>query len=321
MLTVFCMTAARRIPIEPAKSAPSQAQKEMAARWFEELRTRLCAMLETLEDEYATSRGGAPGRFERKPWDRPTTDNLPGGGGIMALMRGQLFEKAGVNVSTVYGHFSPQFRAQIPGADDAVAVARSAEQSRQEYEPGAFWAAGTSMVVHPRHPKVPAVHMNTRHIVTRFGWFGGAADLNPVFPDEADTRDFHTRLKTACDGYAPDSYAAYKKWCDEYFYIPHRSRARGAGGIFYDDLNSGNWERDFAFTQQVGLAVLDIYPEIARRHMFKEYTEADREAQLVWRGHYAEFNLVYDRGTKFGLATGGNTEAVLMSLPPEAKWP
>jgi coproporphyrinogen III oxidase len=304
-LTTSIMTAARSAPFERMETTPSQAQREQAARWFEELRTRLCAMLEALEDEYATKKGGVAGRFERKSWERPTAENLPGGGGVMALMRGQLFEKAGVNVSTVYGHFSPQFRAQIPGAA----------------EDGIFWAAGTSMVIHPRNPKVPALHMNTRHIVTKFGWFGGGADLNPVFPDEADTKDFHARLKAACDSHSPEAYVAYKKWCDEYFYIPHRAKARGVGGIFYDDLSSGDWARDFSFTQQVGQAVLGIYPQIVRRHMFEDFSPAEREAQLVWRGHYAEFNLVYDRGTKFGLATGGNTEAVLMSLPPEAKWP
>jgi coproporphyrinogen III oxidase len=250
------------------------------------------------------------------------------GGGTMALLRGKVFEKAGVSISKVFGQFSKEFCAQIPGAEGPVAVAgsghsaRTAEQSGpNKYVSGDFWAAGISMVVHPAHPRVPAIHMNTRHIVTSHGWFGGGGDLNPVFPDERDTADFHGALKAACDRFDAGFYPRYKKWCDEYFFIPHRNKPRGVGGIFYDNHDTGDWDRDFAFTKAVGEAVLEIYPQIVRRHMNTPFTAEERAQQLVWRGHYAEFNLVYDRGTKFGLATGGNTEAILMSLPPEAKWP
>ncbi|MBI3419123.1 MAG: oxygen-dependent coproporphyrinogen oxidase [Proteobacteria bacterium] len=298
------------------QSLPTPAQKQRAACWFTELQGQFCVALEEIEQEYATQKGGAVQKFQRKDWIRETHDNVPGGGGNMALLKGQVFEKAGVNASEVFGQFSKEFRAQIPGADGAVAVARSAEQSRQEYEDGAFWAAGISLVVHPRNPKIPAVHMNTRHIATRFGWFGGVADLNPVFPDAQDVEAFHAALGRVCGTDTP----AWKKECDEYFTIKHRKKPRGAGGVFFDDLNRGDWEADFALVQALGEAVLKAYPAIARRHLFESYTPEEREAQLVWRGHYAEFNLVYDRGTKFGLMTGGNVDAVLMSLPPEAKW-
>jgi coproporphyrinogen III oxidase len=289
-----------RIENKGEKTKPSPAQKAEAARWFATLRDRLCAALEAIELEAGSSQ-----KFEQKIWKRQTTEGGEGGGGTMALLHGKVFEKAGVNISEVHGQFSKEFRAQIPGAD----------------ETGEFWAAGISMVVHPSHPKVPAIHMNTRHIVTQHGWFGGGGDLNPVFPDAQDTADFHAALKAACDKFSPDFYPRYKKWCEEYFFIPHRGRARGVGGIFYDYHDSGDWAADFAFTKAVGEAVLTIYPQIVRRHMNTPFTAAEREQQLVWRGHYAEFNLVYDRGTKFGLATGGNVEAILMSLPPEAKWP
>jgi coproporphyrinogen III oxidase len=222
----------------------------------------------------------------------------------MSLMKGNVFEKVGVNISTVFGHFSPEFRTQIPGAA----------------ETGAFWASGISLVAHLKNPHVPAAHLNTRHIVTSRGWFGGGADLNPVFPDADDTQSFHARLKQACDAHNPAYFPAYQKWCDEYFFITHRNVSRGAGGIFYDNQDSGNWGDDFALTRDVGLAFLDIFPTIVRKNMLKPFTEADRHALSLYRGRYAEFNLVYDRGTKFGLMTGGNPEAVLMSLPPEAKW-
>ena len=276
-------------------------QGRQARAWFEQLRDLICAAFEAIEDDCA---GGAPtamppGRFERRPWDRQG-----GGGGVIGIMRGRVFEKVGVNVSTVWGEFSPEFRGQMPGAE----------------ADGRFWASGISLVAHPRSPHVPPAHMNTRHIRTSRSWFGGGADLNPIYPDEEDTRAFHARLQAACDSYAPDAYPRFKRWADEYFFIPHRGESRGVGGIFYDYLEGG-FERHLAFTQAVGEAFLDIYPKLVRRHMDRPWTEAERTHQLVRRGRYAEFNLIYDRGTQFGLKTGGNTEAILMSLPPAVAWP
>ena len=280
----------------------TEQQKEKAKNWFEELRNQICGSFEAIEDELTgVNADREAGRFERKSWFRD--DDPKKGGGTMAVMKGRVFEKVGVNVSTVYGEFSPEFAAQIPGAD----------------KDPRFWASGISLVAHMHNPKVPAVHMNTRHIVTTRGWFGGGADLNTALPNQQDTADFHNSLKSACDRHGDDYYAKFKKWCDEYFYVPHRNRARGEGGIFYDQL-SENWDKDFAFTQDVGRSFKDIYPTLVRRHMNEEWTEDEREELLYYRGLYAEFNLVYDRGTAFGLKTGGNVDAILMSLPPEAKW-
>jgi coproporphyrinogen III oxidase len=290
------MEQARVKPKNNIHTIPTQAQKEQAALWFAELRDKICAEFEAIEEGKHT--------FTRKAWERTTHDNLPGGGGVMSQMRGHIFEKVGVNISAVYGHFSPEFRGQIPGAA----------------ETGGFWAAGISVVAHPRNPHVPPVHMNTRHIVTTRGWFGGGSDLNPITANDADTTAFHARLKQTCDAHSPDFYALYKAWCDDYFFNKHRNEARGVGGIFYDYHDTGDWYADFAFTRDVGLAFLDIYPKLVREHMHDAVTDADKHQQGIRRGRYAEFNLVYDRGTKFGLMTGGNVEAILMSLPPDAKW-
>lgn len=279
----------------------TEEQKRKASDWFAELRDRICTEFEKLEGELqGTHADLPPGRFERTAWDRPG-----GGGGVMSVLRGRVFEKVGVNVSAVYGTFSEEFRREIPGAEE---------------EP-AFWASGISLVAHMRSPLVPAAHMNTRHVVTAKSWFGGGADLTPVVPDEEDARDFHARLRQACDQHDPDYHRRFKDWCDEYFYLKHRNEPRGVGGIFYDTLDSGGWEADFAFTREVGLAFLDVYPRLVRRHMNDPWTEEQRRHQLVRRGRYVEFNLLYDRGTKFGLMTGGNVEAILMSMPPVVMWP
>ncbi|HEX6441111.1 MAG TPA: oxygen-dependent coproporphyrinogen oxidase [Stellaceae bacterium] len=286
---------------ETAASLMSERQ-EQAAAWFAALRDRICAEFEEIEDEYAGPGAAAlsVGRFGRTDWQREG-----GGGGTMALMKGRVFEKVGVNISTVFGEFAPEFRNEIPGAG----------------EDPRFWAAGISLVAHMRSPLVPAVHMNTRHIVTRKAWFGGGSDLTPIYPDEAAAAAFHAALKRACDGYEADAYSRFKKWCDEYFYLPHRGEARGAGGIFFDYLDSGDWARDFAFVRAVGEAFLGVYPRIVRERMNRPWTAEQRRDQLVRRGRYVEFNLLYDRGTRFGLRTGGNVEAILMSLPPETAWP
>jgi len=273
-----------------------------AETWFADLRDRICRTFEAIEDEFTQERPaeGSAGRFERTDWRRPE-----GGGGTISIMRGRVFEKVGVNISTVYGEFSPEFRNDIPGAS----------------EDPRFWASGISLVAHMRSPLVPAVHMNTRHIVTTKTWFGGGADLTPIYPDAAAVEEFHAALAAACASYDSTSYARFKAWCDEYFFLKHRGEPRGAGGIFFDYLDSGDRERDFTFVRSVGDAFLAVYPAIVRPRMRLNWTADQRRHQLVRRGRYAEFNLLYDRGTIFGLKTGGNVEAILMSLPPEAAWP
>jgi len=298
---------------QPAHQAtapvPHEALKNRARTWFEVLCDRLCAEFEAIEDTQGGPLADRPaGRFRRTAWQRPA-EGHDGGGGVMSVMRGRVFEKVGVNVSTVSGEFSPEFRTQIQGA----------EQDPQ------FWASGISLVAHMQSPRVPAAHFNTRMLITTKGWFGGGGDLTPMRLDtpeaEEDAADFHASFKAACDRHNPSYYPEFTAWCDRYFFLPHRNEPRGAGGIFYDHHFSGDVEADFAFTRDVGLAFLDAFPRIVRRRMGTPWTVADREHQLVRRGRYAEFNLIYDRGTLFGLKTGGNVEAILMSLPPEAKWP
>jgi len=279
-------------------------QQQAARTWFESLRDRICAEFEAIEAE-----AGSDARFAYTPWDREADGLDPGagGGGVRGVMTGEVFEKVGVNVSTVGGQFAPDFAQSIHGAA----------------EDPSFFATGISLVAHMKNPHVPAVHMNTRLLVTTKRWFGGGADLNPPLPYAEDTDAFHARLRAACAPFGPDVYERYAKWADDYFYIPHRGVHRGVGGIFYDHLEADDdaeFDRNFQFTQAVGEAFLDIFPQIVRRRMNQPYTEAEREEQLVWRGRYAEFNLVYDRGTLFGLKTGGNIDAILMSLPPLAKW-
>lgn len=285
------------------------ARKAQARDWFEALRTRICAAFEAIERE-----AGSDARFDYIAWDREGDGITPGpidqgggGGGVRGVMKGKVFEKVGVNVSTVGGTFSPEFAKQINGAA----------------EDPSFFATGISLVAHMANPHVPAVHMNTRFLVTTKSWFGGGADLNPPIPYEEDTQAFHARLRAACAPYGPDVYERYAKWAEDYFFIPHRGVARGVGGIFYDHLESDSdtlFERNFAFTRAVGEAFLDAYPPIVRRRMNSAFTDADVHNQRVWRGRYAEFNLVHDRGTLFGLKTGGNIDAILMSLPPLAAW-
>lgn len=279
-------------------------QQQTARGWFESLRDRICAEFEAIEAE-----AGSDARFVYTPWDREADGLEPGegGGGVRGVMTGKVFEKVGVNVSTVGGQFAPDFAASIHGAS----------------EDPSFFATGISLVAHMANPHVPAVHMNTRFLATTKRWFGGGADLNPPIPYQEDTDAFHARLRAACAPFGPDVYERYAKWAEDYFYIPHRGVHRGVGGIFYDHLECGDdagFDRNFQLTQAVGEAFLDIFPQIVRRRMGLPFTDAERDAQLIWRGRYAEFNLVYDRGTLFGLKTGGNIDAILMSLPPLAKW-
>ncbi|THG38592.1 oxygen-dependent coproporphyrinogen oxidase [Sphingomonas olei] len=273
-------------------------EQTAARQWFEHLRDQICAAFEAIERE-----AGSEASFTYTPWDRHDPSGEPGGGGVRGVMKGRVFEKVGVNVSTVGGTFESEFGKTIHGAGD---------------DPR-FFATGISLVAHMANPHVPAVHMNTRFLVTTKRWFGGGADLNPSLPISEDTEDFHAALKTACDAHDPDHYPRFKKWADDYFYIPHRKVHRGVGGIFYDHLE-GAFADNFAFTQDVGSAFLDIYPKIVRRRMNMPFTDAEMAARNEWRGRYAEFNLVYDRGTLFGLKTGGNIDAILMSLPPVATW-
>ena len=277
---------------------PLDNQQQAARDWFESLRDRICAEFEAIERE-----AGSDARFQFIPWDRTDDDGTPGGGGVRGQMSGKVFEKVGVNVSTVGGRFSPEFASSIPGAE----------------EDPSFFATGISLVAHMVNPHVPAVHMNTRFLTTTRRWFGGGADLNPAIPCQDDTDAFHARLRAACAAHDPTFYPRFSKWAEEYFWIPHRQRARGVGGIFYDRLED-HFDEHFAFTRDVGEAFLDIFPRIVRRRMDTPFTDADMEALLEFRGRYVEFNLLYDRGTLFGLKTGGNIDAILMSLPPEAVW-
>ncbi|WP_341754139.1 oxygen-dependent coproporphyrinogen oxidase [Candidatus Tisiphia endosymbiont of Dioctria rufipes] len=275
------------------------SNKEKAVTWFTNLRDQVCTEFEKIELEYSKAKGLAPAKFIQSPWARKN-----GGGGVMSVMRGNLFEKVGVNISTVFGELSLEFSKNIPDTGD----------SRQ------FFATGISIVAHLTSPLIPAVHFNTRYIETTNHWFGGGGDLTPFYSNENETTKFHNAFKHACDKHDPNYYPKFTKQCDEYFYLKHRNEPRGVGGIFYDYLNTGNFNNDFSFTKDVGQAFLTVYPEIVRTKMLLPWTNEQKDYQLVRRGRYVEFNLLYDRGTMFGLMTDGNVEAILMSLPPEVRW-
>jgi len=294
-------------------SADIEDRKSQARAWFEHLRDGFIAAFEKIEDDHAGQHAHLPpGHFARKPWTRPNA-KAANDGGVMSVMQGRVFEKVAIMTSTnLNGSFSPDMAKSIPGAD----------------KDPRFWSSSISLIAHMWSPHVPAVHMNTRHfIAAQTAWFGGGADLTPTLErrrsqDDPDTIDFHAAMKNACSGHdGVADYTKYKAWCDEYFYLPHRKEARGIGGIFYDHHNSGNWNADFGFTQAVGRALLQVYPQIVRRNFDLPWTPADRDEQLIRRGRYVEFNLLYDRGTMFGLKTGGNVDAILSSMPPEVKWP
>jgi coproporphyrinogen III oxidase len=284
----------------------TDAQKEKASQWFSSLQSQICTVFKNIEEKASLEGKGikdpaeeGSGQFTSRAWQ-----HHQGGGGISQLLKGRVFEKVGVNVSTVYGEFPPEFRAQIPGAE----------------EDPRFWASGISLVSHMWSPWIPAIHMNTRMIETTKSWFGGGIDLTPMFPDEEEARLFHDGLQKICQEHDATYYDRFKKWCDEYFYLAHRGEPRGVGGIFFDYINSGDWETDFAFVQSVGKYIMDIYPLLIERNLDRPWGQKERQHQLYRRGRYVEFNLLYDRGTVFGLKTGGNVESILMSLPPEVKW-
>ncbi|MGA0315444.1 MAG: oxygen-dependent coproporphyrinogen oxidase [Alphaproteobacteria bacterium] len=279
--------------------------KVTAKAWFKSLRDDICLSFEDIESsQRSRNRTTKPGLFQRRTWERTDHTGAPGGGGEMSTMHGNVFEKVGVNISTVFGEFSPEFRSEIPGAKDNPK----------------FWASGLSVVAHMCSPLVPAIHMNTRFICTSKTWFGGGIDLTPMYPDPEMEALFHKKLESCCHKHDQKYYKKFREECDKYFYLQHREEPRGAGGIFYDYLDTGDWNKDFAFTKDVGQTFLEVYPEIVRSRMERPWTEEQRQHQLVRRGRYVEFNLLYDRGTKFGLRTGGNVEAILMSMPPEVKW-
>jgi coproporphyrinogen III oxidase len=301
-------------------SALLDTRQASARAWFEALQQRIAEALEAIECEAPgpfPETDAAPGRFARKNWERTDHSGAPGGGGAMAALAGRVFEKAGVHTSTVFGTFAREFAAQIPGADS---------------DPR-FWASGISIIVHPWSPHIPTVHMNTRFVCTSKAWFGGGADLTPMLiarrtQDDPDSIAFHDAMRSACERHTGVAdYRRFKEWCEEYFFLKHRNEPRGIGGIFFDYLNSAgdadnsNWDADFAFTRDVGESFLDIYPRIVRANWSKPWSQSERDEQLIRRGRYVEFNLLYDRGTIFGLKTGGNVESILSSLPPSVRWP